>query len=496
VKPAPTTGVERLWRAPLFSLGAVLLTIAAFMGVTGLFAAAEKENPEGCLVGAVFSLFIGGALVVTMRRGRDQPPARLSLRSAFLFTVLGWLVMPVFATVPLMMGPKPLSFTDAYFEVVSGLTTTGATVIVGLDSYPRSLLLWRSLLTGVGGIGIILMAVLLLPSLRVGGMQVFMLESSERSVDRLVPQTRSLVLWITGVYVGLIAACAVCYAAAGMSAFDAVNQAMPTIATGGLATHDASFGVYVSHPAILWVGAVFMMAGALPFMAYIKMMRGRISDVLGDSQIKLFVGGVAALIFVAHLVRWRQLGDDVDGTLSHTAFNIVSIVTTTGFTTEDYQLWGPGFVGLFFVLTFFGGCAGSTTGGIKIYRFQLLFLIARDYLRRLYDPNVVQPRRYNGRLIDEDLTHAVLAFIAFYIGAVSVGALLLTMTGLDLVTALSGAAAAIGNVGPGLGDVVGPGGTYASLSDLAKWILSGLMLLGRLELFALLVLFDPRFWRR
>jgi trk system potassium uptake protein TrkH len=494
VPKSTSSAVERLWRVPLFGLGAVLVTIAMLMALTCLVAVGAGESVRGALAGALLSLFVGTALLVTMRRGRDQPSPPLSLRGAFLFTVLSWIIIPVFATVPFMVAPEPLSFTDAFFEVVSGVTTTGATVIVGLDDYPKALLLWRALLQGIGGMGIILMAILILPSLRVGGMQLFALESSDRTPDRVVPQMGSMILWIFGIYVGLNVACTAAYAAAGMSAFDAVSHAMATVATAGFATRDASFGEY--GPAILWIGTLFMMAGALPFVAYLKATRGRIVDVLGDSQIRLFVGGVVAVILAAHIARWWQLGDDVAGTLPHTAFNIVSIITTTGFATEDYQLWGAGFVGLFFVLTFFGGCAGSTTGGIKIYRFQLLFIIARDYMRGLYEPNVVQPRHYQGRLITAEVTHSVLAFVAIYVGAVSVGALALSMTGLDLITALSGAAASLGNVGPGLGDIIGPVGNFSSLPDAAKWIMSGLMLLGRLELFALLVLFDPRFWRQ
>lgn len=491
-----STGIERLWRVPLFSLGAILVFMSVLMSLVGLVAVLAGESARGGVTGALLAVFVGGALLITFRRGREHEPVRLSLRSAFLFTALGWVVMPFFAAIPFMLGREPLSFTDAIFETVSGLTTTGATVIVGLDDYPEDLLLWRALLQLVGGTGIVLMAVLLLPSLRVGGMQIFQLESSDRSTDRLVPQSSSLILWILAVYGVLNIASALAFAMAGMSAFDAVTHAMSAVATGGLSTHDASLGYYNDKPAVHWVATFSMLSGALPLMLYIKVVRGRIDSLFRDTQVQFFLVSVFLIVAVAQIVRWAQLGDDAAGTLSHTAVNIVSIVTTTGLTTEDYQLWGPGFIGLFFALTFLGGCAGSTTGGIKTYRFQLLFLIARDYMRGLYEPNVVQPRRYAGRIIDEELTHAVLAFIAVYVAAVSVGALALTLLGVDFVSALTGAAASLGNVGPGLGDVIGPIGTFAPLPDAAKWVMSALMLLGRLELFALLVLFDPRFWRR
>jgi trk system potassium uptake protein TrkH len=488
-------GAERLWSAPLFSLGALLAAISVLMALTALVAVSAGESPRGSVAGALLSTFVGAALLITFRRGKDQPRVRISLRSAFLFTALGWIVTPLFAAVPFMIGEGRLSFTDAIFETVSGVTTTGSTVIVGLDGYPKALLLWRSLLHLIGGLGIVLVAVLLLPSLRIGGAQLFQLESSEKSTDRLVPQSGTLILWIVAIYGTLNVTCAIAYAAAGMSAFDAINHAMATLATGGFSTHDSSLG-YFDSAAIRWIGVIFMMAGALPFMAYIRAIRGRVGSVLGDIQVQAFVLGVVAVILFAHIARWIALGDDVAGTLSHTAVNLVSIITTTGFTTQEYQAWGAGFVGLFFVLTFFGGCAGSTTGGIKVYRFQILFLMARDYMRGLYEPNVVQPRRYGGRVIDEELTNAVLAFVAVYVGAVSVGGLALTWTGLDFTTAFSSAAQAIGNVGPGLGSIVGPVGNFSTLNDPAKWVNIALMLLGRLELFAVLVLFDPRFWRR
>jgi trk system potassium uptake protein TrkH len=494
VSQPQTRGVERLWRAPLFSLGAILVSLSVLMALTGLIGALVGESARGGMAGSLLALFVGAGLLITFRRGRDAERARISLRSAFLFTALGWLVMPLFAAVPFMLAPEAMSFTDAVFETVSGVTTTGSTVIDELDDYPRSLLVWRSLLQLIGGLGIILVAVLLLPSLRVGGMQLFQLESSDRSSDRLVSHSSTLVLWIALVYGGLTAVCAIAYAIAGMNAFDAINHAMTTVATAGYSTHNESLGYYDS-AAIRWIAIVFMLAGALPFLAYIKSIRGRFGSIVGDVQIRVFLGGLIFIVAAAHLARWVELGDDVAGTLSHTAFNIVSIVTTTGYVSQDYQLWGPGFVGLFFAVGFLGGCAGSATGGIKVYRYQILFLIARDYMRGLYEPNVVQPRRYAGKMIDEELTHAVLAFVAIYVASMSLGALALAWTGLDFITALSGAAQAICNVGPGLGAVIGPVGNYASLPDAAKWVLIALMLLGRLELFAILVLFDPRFWR-
>jgi trk system potassium uptake protein TrkH len=489
-RPSPTM---RLWRAPLLCLGVSLVSLAVLMALTGLYDVRDAENPGGHFAASVITLFVGGGLLITFQPG-ERRMERISLRSAFLVTAVGWLVIPVFAAMPFMMTAEPLSFTDAVFEATSGLTTTGSTVIVGLDDYPRGLLLWRSLLQWLGGVGIVLIAVVLLPFLRVGGMQLFQLESTDRSGERIIPQAGALIVWLVAVNIALNAACAIAYAASGMTAFDAINHALTTIATGGYSTHDASLGHYDS-AGVRWTATVFMLAGALPFFAYIKAVRGRISGLVADRQIRFFLGAVGVIILLAELGRWAALGDDAAGTLSHTAVNIVSIVTTTGYASEDYQLWGQGYVTLFLLLTFLGGCAGSTAGGIKMYRFQLLFFIARDYMRGLFDPNVVRPHRFQGRSVDEEVTHAVLAFVAIYVAGVSLGALALAITGLDLVTAFSGASQAIANVGPGLGPVIGPAGNFASLPDAAKWVLCALMLLGRLELFALLVLLDPRFWR-
>jgi trk system potassium uptake protein TrkH len=486
--------VARLWRLPLFSLGAVLVVFAVFMALTALVDAAAGAVPQGSTAGSLLSIFVGAGLLIGFRPTRGQPMERLSLRGAFLLTAITWIIAPLFAAIPFVFAPEPLTLTDAVFETVSAITTTGSTVIVGLDDYATGLLLWRSLLQWIGGLGIIVMALVLLPFLRVGGMEMFRLESSESSGERVVAQASMLIVAIASVYLGLTVACAIAYAASGMTAFDAINHAMTTLATGGFSTRDASLGAYDSE-AVRWTAVVFMLAGALPFVAYIKLVRGRASSVLADDQIRFFLSAIVLIVAGAHLARWAQLGDDVSGTLSRTAVNLVSVITTTGYASEDYQLWGAGFIGLFFAATFFGGCAGSTTGGIKAYRFQLLFFIVRDYMRGLYEPHVVQPRRYAGKFLHGALARSVLAFVAMYVGAVSIGSLALASTGLDLVTALSGAAQAMGNVGPGLGPVIGPAGNFQSVPAAAKWMLAALMLLGRLELFAVLVLFDPRFWR-
>jgi len=377
---------------------------------------------------------------------------------------------------------------------MSGLTTTGSTVLTGLDGLPPGILLWRSVLQWVGGIGIIVMAIVLLPFLRIGGMQLFRTESSEQA-DKIVPRAFSMVAGIGVIYVALTLACAVLYAFAEMSVFDAVNHAMTTVSTGGYSTHDASFG-YFTRPVTQWIGTAFMLAGALPFIAYLRFVRGHHRALLDDPQVRATV--VFFAVVVGGMAAWLVLvpGMAIEPALRLAAFNIVSVVTTTGYATTDYTLWGPGAVALFFVLMFLGGCAGSTSGAIKVYRHLIIWQLIRAKLHRLTAQHQVVRMRYAGRKIPEDVPSAVLAFVAALLGITALFTIALGFLGLDLVTALSASVTAITNVGPGLGPVIGPAGNFATLPDAAKWLLCLAMLLGRLEIFTVLLILTPGFWRR
>jgi trk system potassium uptake protein len=298
------------------------------------------------------------------------------------------------------------------------------------------------------------------------------------------------------VYTALVVACAISYAAAGMGGFDAVNHAMATLATGGLSTHDTSFVRYSDTPAILWIGTLFMFIGGLPFSIMILFaVRGRF-DALRDPQIRVFAG-YCVVFTVAVAIHLRvQLDTPFFEALTHSAFNFMSIITTTGFASDDYTQWGPFAVACIFVATFLGGCSGSTTGGIKAYRFLILFELMTNGLRRLIYPHTVLPVRYGDRTIDQDMQRAIVLFIAAFFVIWAITTILLAATGLDLVTAMTGALTAMTNVGPGLGPIIGPVGNFSSLPDTAKWILSAAMLLGRLEILAVLVIFTPTFWAR
>jgi trk system potassium uptake protein TrkH len=378
------------------------------------------------------------------------------------------------------------------FEAVSGITTTGATVIAGLDQAPPGLLLWRALLQWMGGIGIIATAIAILPALGIGGMQLFRTESSDRS-DKAMPRFRQIAATIGSVYLGLTVLAALVYWLAGMRPFDAIAHALTSIATGGYSTSDGSFGNWEAN-GIQWFGTLFMLSGSIPFVLYVRAIAGD-ARALWDHQVKTYLGFLAVVIVLLGL--WLTLSGqyDIEPAFRHAAFNVVSVVTTTGFATTDYSLWGNAIVGLFFGLMFIGGCTGSTSGGIKIFRFEVLAIMLQGQFRRLLYPRGIFPRSYGERLLDDEVVGSVVAFFAVFFLSYSALTILLMAFGLDFLTSASGVATALSNVGPGLGDIIGPAGNFSSLPDGAKWLLSFAMMLGRLELFTVLILFVPRFWR-
>jgi len=439
--------------------------------------------------GAALTLIIGVMLVLTTRNNVRN----LSLRQAFVLTTLSWVLMPGVAALPFVFADLGLSYTDAFFEAMSGLTTTGSTVIIGLDQTKPGILLWRALLQWLGGIGIIAMAISILPLLQVGGMQLFRMESSDTS-DKVMPRAAQIVTAIAVIYVGLTLLCSLIYWLFGMSGFDAMAHAMTTIATGGFSTHDASLGFF-GDARIDMTATCFMLIGSLPFVLYLQVIRGRPTGLLRDSQVRWFL--VIVTLGVGSVTLWllRFEHNDIPVAMQLAAFNVVSVITGTGYSTVDFSAWGSFPLALLFFLMFVGGCAGSTTCGIKVFRFQVLYATARCQMRRLLQPHGVFIPYYNKRPIPEEVTTSVMGFFFLYVVAFGFIAVGLGMLGLDFLTAASGAATAISNVGPGLGPVIGPSSTFANLPDTAKWLLSLGMLLGRLELFTVLVLLLPSFWR-
>jgi len=437
---------------------------------------------------AAVTLFVGVSMILTTRSGWMA----FNLRQAFVMTNAAWLVIAVFGCLPFAFSELKLSFTDAFFESMSGVTTTGATVIVGLDLLPPGLLLWRSILQWLGGIGIIVMAVAILPILQVGGMQLFRVEAFDG--DKVLPRAAQIAGGISIVYVFLTGMAAIVLWALGLSGFDAVAHAMTSIATGGFSTHDASVGYYDS-AAVDWSISVFMILGSLPFVLYLRLLRGNLGVFARDAQVRLFLAILAVSVVLIALWLWRHGLMAPLEALRYSTFNVISIMTGTGYATAQFDLWGGFVMSLMFVLMFIGGCAGSTTCGIKIFRFQVLYSTAKSQLKRLIQPSGVFIPYYNHRPIPEAVSLSVMGFFFLFTASFAMLAAALGFVGLDFITAVSAAASAIANVGPGLGEIVGPAGTYAPLPDEAKWLLSAGMLLGRLELFTVLVLLTRSFWR-
>ena len=478
------------FRPILFIVGILLSTLALAMTLPAM-ADLLVNNPDWQVFAsaAALTLFIGLALILSTR----SATRRINLRQAFVLTALCWLVIPTFGALPFTFSALDMHYPDAFFEAMSGVTTTGSTVIVGLDQAPPGILLWRALLQWLGGIGIIAMAITVLPLLQVGGMQLFRMESSDKS-EKAMPRTAQLAGWTGVIYLGLTLLCAILYWVAGMSGFDAVAHAMTTIATGGYSTHDNSIGFFGS----AWVdtiAVIFMLIGSLPFVLYLRALRGSPGSLWRDEQVRLFLTIVGIAVAVMTLYLHMKNGVEAMAALRLAAFNVVSIITGTGYATTDFGLWGGFAVAALFCMMFIGGCAGSTTCGLKVFRFQVLYAAANIQIRRLLQPNGVFIPYYNRKPISEQVLASVMAFFFLFILCWAALAIGLGFTGLDFLTATSGAASAIANVGPGLGDMIGPAGNFSEVPIAAKWMLSFGMLLGRLELFTILVLLMPSFWR-
>jgi trk system potassium uptake protein TrkH len=476
-------------RPILTTTGATLCAFAAAMMLPALVDLADANRDWQVFAASSLVTFFIGTLLILVAPARSD--AAINLRTGFVLTTAVWLSAAAFSGLPFI--GVGLNYTDAYFEAMSGLTTTGSTVLVHLDDLPRGILLWRSILQMIGGIGIVVTAILLLPFLRIGGMQLFLTESSDTS-EKLMPRAIEISLTITGIYALLLGVCALSYLLLGMTLFDAVCHAFTTVSTGGFSTHDASFGFFTS-AAQQWVCILFMILGSLPFTVLYRCRHFNLLPLIQDQQARAYVIIIicaTAAVFFYLETSHREVTEEA---LRKSAFHVVSIISTTGFATEDYTTWGPFSVGIFLLLTFIGGCSGSTSGGIKIYRLQIAGLLSRSHLGHLLTPHWVAPLAYNGRRVEADVAFSVIAFLFAYMTTALIFALALTATGIDILTALSASIQAIANVGPGLGEIIGPAGNFSALPDLGKWLLSFEMLLGRLELFTMLVLLMPTFWK-
>ena len=476
-------------RPVIFVIG-ILLTVLAVAMVIPAVVDIAVGHPDWQVfsVSAFVTLFVGVSMMLTTRASLGS----FSVRQAFVMTNLAWFVIAAFGALPFQFSELELDATDAFFESMSGVTTTGATVIVGLDFAPPGILLWRAILQWLGGIGIIVMAVAILPMLQVGGMQMFRVEAFD--TDKVLPRAAQIAGGIAIIYVLLTAMAAMLLWAIGMSGFDAVAHAMTSIATGGFSTYDASVG-HFNNAAVDWAMSAIMVLGSIPFVLYLRVIRGDLRPVFADTQVRWFLAILAIAILLTAFWLYRSAQMEPLQSLRYSTFNVISVMTGSGFATDDYGNWGSFVVAVMFVLMFIGGCAGSTTCGIKIFRLQVLYATAHAQIHRLMQPNGVFFPYYNKKPIPDPVATSVMSFFFLFAACFALLAVGLGMTGLDFITAVSGAASAIANVGPGLGDIIGPSGNYATLPDSAKLLLSLGMLLGRLELFTVLILLAPSFWR-
>ena len=473
-----------------FIIGFLLIILGLFMLIPYGVQIFYKENSHSFLSSSFITILIGIIFVL----GNLQEQYQLNLKQTFLFSSFTWIAVAFFGSIPFFLSGQNFSFSDSFFESMSGITTTGSSVIVDLSKSPKSLLMWRAIMQWLGGVGIIVMAITVLPLLKVGGMQLFRVESSDKP-EKILPRTTQIAFIIISTYLILTLFCAFFYKIFGMSFFDSIAHAMTTIATGGFSTHNESIG-YFKNPSIEVVATIFIILGSIPFISYLKFIKGNKKIFFQDVQIK---GLIYLFIFSTFVMFLYLLFNSEDNLLIEkiriASFNVVSILSGTGYVTNDFSLWGKFPLIFFLFLMFIGGCAGSTACGIKIFRFQLLFLFMNNQIKKIIYPNSVFVLKYNNQKITDDYMNSVIIFVFAYLFIFILTAMLLSITGLDFLSSISGAATSISNVGPGLGEAIGPSGNFKFIPEVSKWILSFGMLLGRLELFAVLILFFPSFWR-
>ncbi len=475
------------YKTVFFTLGILQIILGASMFVPIIVQFIYSEI-DSSFFGASIVTIVFGALFFLANIDHDR---KVNLQQAFLLTALSWLSVAVFGSLPFIFSSMEMSITDAFFESMSGITTTGSTIISNLENAPKGILLWRAILQWLGGIGIIVMAITLMPIMNVGGMQLFKISSNDSS-EKILPKSKEIALRLIYIYSALTAVCAISYWIFGMGKFDSLTHSMTTIATGGFSNYNQSIG-YFNSIYIEISSMIFIILGSIPFIAYIKFLNGNKKIFTNDTQIKSFLKIIILSVII--LSFYLVLTNNESYSFRSIFFNTISILTGTGYVNAEFDSWGSFPITIFLTLMFIGGCAGSTTCGVKIFRIQILYLFILNQLKKIIYPKGVFLIKYDQNSVDEKFVASIISFIFFYFVIFFILAALLSLTGLDFITALSGAATSISNVGPGLGPIIGPNGDFSSLPDISKWVLSVGMILGRLELFAILVLFLPSFWK-
>ena len=475
------------YKTVFFTLGILQIILGIFMLIPIIVQFLYNEI-DSSFFGASIITIIFGTLFFLSNLDHEK---KLNLQQAFLLTALSWLSIAIFGSLPFVFSNLDFSFTNAFFESMSGITTTGSTIISNLEDMPKSILLWRAILQWLGGIGIIVMAITLMPIMNVGGMQLFKVSNNDSS-EKILPKSKEIALRLIYIYSILTALCGMTYYFFGMNSFDSLTHSMTTIATGGFSNYNESIG-YFDNISIEIVSMIFIILGSLPFIAYIKFLNGNKSIFISDVQIKTFLKIIFFSVIILSI--YLTFNDQLEFNFRLIFFNIISILTGTGYVNAQFDNWGGFSLVLFLILMFIGGCAGSTTCGVKIFRIQILFIFISNQLKKIIYPKGVFVVKYDQNPIDNKFIASVISFIFMYLVIFFIMSALLSVTGLDFITSISGAATSISNVGPGLGSIIGPNGNFSTLPEISKWILTVGMILGRLELFAILVLFLPSFWR-
>ena len=478
------------YKTVFFTLGVLQIILGISMIIPIVIQIIYGEL-DSSFIGAGIITIIFGILFFLANLDHDK---KLNLQQAFLLTSLSWLSIAIFGTLPFVFSSLQLSITDSLFESMSGITTTGSTIIINLNDSPKGILLWRALLQWLGGIGIIVMAITLMPIMNVGGMQLFKISSNDAS-EKILPKSKEIALSLILIYSGLTFICSIFYKIFGMNYFDSITHAMTTIATGGFSNYNESIG-YFNSATIEITAIIFIILGSIPFIAYIKFLNGNKRIFISDSQIRTFIKIIIVSIIILFFYLAFQNKNFSEINLRSISFNVVSILTGTGYVTQQFDNWGSFSLIFFLILMFIGGCAGSTACGIKIFRVQILYLFLVNQLKKIIYPRGIFVIKYDSNNVDDKFMSSIISFIYLYIIIFFFITALLSLSGLDFVTSISAAATSISNVGPGLGTIIGPNGNFSQLPDFSKWVLSFGMILGRLELFAILVLFLPSFWQK
>ena len=477
------------YKTVFFTLGILQIILGVSMSIPIIIQFIYGEL-DSSFFGAGMITIIFGVLFLLLNLDHDK---KLNLQQAFLLTALSWLTIAISGSLPFIFSNLQLSITDSFFESMSGITTTGSTIIINLSESPKSILLWRSMLQWIGGIGIIVMAITLMPIMNVGGMQLFKISSNDSS-EKILPKSKEISVRLIFIYLGLTFLCSFFYKMFGMSFFDSFTHAMTTIATGGFSNYNESIG-YFDSAAIEIISIIFIILGSIPFIAYIKFLNGNKAIFTTDTQIRSFIKIIIFSTIILFIYLLFQKNNIADVGLRAVIFNVVSILTGTGYVTQEFDNWGSFALIFFLGFMFIGGGGGSTACGIKIFRIQILYFFFFNQLKKVIYPRGIFIIKYDNNNVDNKFMSSIVSFIYLYIIIFFLLSALLSLSGMDFITSISGAATSISNVGPGLGSTIGPNGNFSQLPDVSKWLLSLGMILGRLELFAILVLFLPSFWR-